>query len=192
MAENSKMHRYAQRSAKLLGIAVGEYTARRNAGEKWCGRCKSWKLLPDFGGDSHAWDGLYTACLACTHVKVRKPNLSSRMKGKRHSEETRARMRASKRGAKNSNWKGGVTPAIRRARQHALYQQWRRAVLSRDEHRCRDCGACGPGLHAHHVVSFKTHPHLRLEVTNGRTLCPPCHRRAHKCHDGGKEIAWAA
>ena len=42
------------------------------------------------------------------------------------------RDRAARLGERNAHWKGGITPFVRRARQNALYQRWRRSVIARD------------------------------------------------------------
>jgi 5-methylcytosine-specific restriction endonuclease McrA len=52
---------------------------------------------------------------------------------------------------------------------------WRIYVLERDGYICRKCGV--PGNNGHHVKSFVNHPRLRLDVSNGITLCDDCHRR---------------
>jgi len=55
---------------------------------------------------------------------------------------------------------------------------WSRAVRERDG-RCLDCGAT-EDLHAHHVLPKSTHPELALDLSNGKTLCYRCHKRAHE------------
>jgi hypothetical protein len=35
----------------------------------------------------------------------------------------------------------------------------------------------GGRLQAHHIESFKGHPELRYELTNGLTLCLSCHSK---------------
>lgn len=77
-------------------------------------------------------------------------------------------------------WKGGVTQAHRLLRASAVYRAWREAVFSRDNWTCVWCGArSGNGhrvvLHADHIKPFAMFPELRLEVSNGRTLCKDCH-----------------
>lgn len=53
---------------------------------------------------------------------------------------------------------------------------WRIAVLKRDNFTCKCCGdAKGNNLQAHHILNFKTHEHLRLDIDNGITLCKNCH-----------------
>jgi NUMOD3 motif/HNH endonuclease len=56
------------------------------------------------------------------------------------------------------------------------YRMWREAVFSRDNWTCVMCGARGD-MHADHIKSYRDYPELRFSVENGRTLCPPCHRK---------------
>lgn len=86
------------------------------------------------------------------------------------------------RGAGNPQWKGGVTPEHFLIRNSFEYKEWREAVFTRDAYTCVFCGAhTGNGhrveLHADHIQPFATHPELRFDVSNGRTLCAPCHRQ---------------
>ena len=54
---------------------------------------------------------------------------------------------------------------------------WRKAVFARDEYACVNCGARGVRLNADHIKPFATYAGLRFDISNGRTLCVPCHRR---------------
>jgi hypothetical protein len=54
------------------------------------------------------------------------------------------------------------------------YKAWRQAVFKKDGYRCSTCGATGY-LEAHHVLSWAKHPDQRYVVSNGITLCRPCH-----------------
>jgi HNH endonuclease len=58
------------------------------------------------------------------------------------------------------------------------YRAWRKAVMGRDQHTCRDCGA-KEKIGAHHIKAWKDYPELRYEVLNGITLCESCHLNAH-------------
>lgn len=130
------------------------------------------------------------------------------MKGKTYSPEVRARM-GRKKGCANPHRRGPRSPEERArisagARAKALrgpacpafkdgklaerrdarfsgeYKRWRFDVFSRDRFACRHCGdARGGNLHAHHIKPFATHPELRFEVSNGLTLCEPCHKAVH-------------
>jgi hypothetical protein len=67
----------------------------------------------------------------------------------------------------------------RRLRLRKVYKEWRAAVLARDDHRCRDCGATGK-LRAHHVIPMADDITRALDVENGLTLCLPCHLKRHR------------
>lgn len=73
------------------------------------------------------------------------------------------------------NWKGGVTALNRRIRATKKYKEWRQKVFERDNFTCQKCGKHGGDLEADHIKEFATYPHLRFELSNGRTLCQDCH-----------------
>ena len=60
------------------------------------------------------------------------------------------------------------------------YRIWRSSVFERDEFTCQNCSKVGGQLNAHHKKSFKRHPKLRTVLSNGITLCEPCHKKVHK------------
>lgn len=80
-------------------------------------------------------------------------------------------------GAKSHRWQGGKTTNAMIIRGSFEYKQWRAAVFERDGYQCQICGQVGGKLNADHIKPFSTHPDLRLEITNGRTLCVECHRQ---------------
>ena len=86
-------------------------------------------------------------------------------------------------GKQNPNWRGGITDTNLLLRASLEYQEWREKVFERDGWTCRECGAKrevgSVVLHAHHVKEFATHPEMRLDVSNGLTLCEPCHMALH-------------
>lgn len=102
--------------------------------------------------------------------------------GTKRSVETRRRISESVSGHLGPNWRGGISPENERQRKTAAYKEWRTIVFERDGYRCVDCGDRAQVghrviLHADHIKPFAAHPHLRLSVENGRTLCAPCHRK---------------
>ena len=80
-----------------------------------------------------------------------------------------------------TNGRPRKTPANEAARKTVQYKAWRAAVFERDDYTCQECGARSKAgervqLHADHIVPFAVAPELRLEITNGKTLCVPCHK----------------
>lgn len=96
-------------------------------------------------------------------TKEHKENISKGLIGKRYPERM---------GEKHHNWKGGAT---QRQRSSADYVAWRLAVFTRDDYTCQVCLIEGGHLHADHIVAWADCEELRLEVSNGRTLCRSCH-----------------
>lgn len=79
-------------------------------------------------------------------------------------------------GDKHHNWKGGITPENERVRASLRYKNWRKAVFIRDNFLCQDCLLPGE-IQAHHIKSFAEFPELRFRISNGKTLCVPCHKK---------------
>lgn len=57
---------------------------------------------------------------------------------------------------------------------------WREAVYERDNYTCMKCGEKGGYLNAHHIVGFTQDESLKYDVSNGATLCQPCHTMFHR------------
>lgn len=79
-------------------------------------------------------------------------------------------------GDKHYHWKGGITKKNLAIRASFEMRQWRRAVFERDDFTYVMCGKRGVTIHADHIKPFAFFPDLRFDITNGRTLCVPCHR----------------
>lgn len=63
------------------------------------------------------------------------------------------------------------------------HRRWSTAVKERDGFVCQGCKLQPPvRLHAHHIIPWREQPELALTVSNGITLCPACHKRAHLDH----------
>lgn len=56
------------------------------------------------------------------------------------------------------------------------YAAWRKIVLVRDGFKCVWCGS-KTDLECDHIQPYITHPELRLDPDNGRTLCKECHKK---------------
>lgn len=100
------------------------------------------------------------------------------------SPERRRKNSERQKGEKSHRWKGGLTAKKTLIRNSAEYKNWRMAVFVRDDYCCQDCGVRGGELHAHHLKAFAFFPELRFEVSNGQTLCLPCHKKTpnYKAH----------
>lgn len=110
----------------------------------------------------------------------------------RHSEQTRQAISRAQLG----NGRPRKTPENYRLRRSERYRVWRKAVFERDDYRCQaeGCGArstkgCRVEIQAHHIKEFALYPELRFEVSNGLTLCRPCHI---KTESFGKQTGQAA
>lgn len=79
--------------------------------------------------------------------------------------------KCSKSGKQNPNWAGGVTP-------RKMSRVWTQSVFKRDGYRCVICGSQGR-LHAHHLDGYHWCKDRRFDVSNGVTLCVPCHKEFH-------------
>ena len=102
--------------------------------------------------------------------------LSLALKGRKMSEEFKIKMRA-RVGELSGSWKGGISPINERIRRRAEYKEWRTAIFERDGYVCQVCSQKGGRLNADHIKPFALFPELRLELSNGRTLCEDCHKR---------------
>lgn len=80
-------------------------------------------------------------------------------------------------GEENGSWKGGITPLHKMMRSSYEMTQWRKEVFIRDDYTCQMCLVRGGKLVSHHIKSFRNFPELRLEVSNGQTLCEDCHKK---------------
>ena len=67
----------------------------------------------------------------------------------------------------------------RRKNRRGKHGAWARAIISRDNATCRNCGARDVVLHAHHILRFAEHPDKRWDLDNGLTLCHSCHGAVH-------------
>lgn len=105
------------------------------------------------------------------------------LRGKKRTPEQRRVASLSKigimAGEKHWNWKGGISPENHIIRQSFPYKEWRRNVFKRDGWTCVLCSfrsKCSSDIQADHIQPFAYYPELRLELSNGRTLCVPCHK----------------
>jgi len=108
------------------------------------------------------------------HTKESCLKMSLSRKGKKFTLEHRKNLsKAHYKGSPYRCWKEKI-------RKSHVYKIWRESVFERDNYTCQKCfKRNGEGkyiyLEAHHIKSFKNHPDLRFEISNGLTLCKDCH-----------------
>lgn len=121
---------------------------------------------------------LFRMCLAFTEGE-RKAVLSVKDKVIETALEILKYRRRNLVGDKHWNWRGGITPENNTIRRSQQNREWRKAVFIRDDFTCKKCAERGKKLHAHHIKEFAKYPALRFEISNGMTLCQPCHIKIH-------------
>ena len=84
-----------------------------------------------------------------------------------------------KMGENNMNWKGGYYGNSSDKRRTKEYSEWKNAVYEKDKNRCVICGST-ENIEAHHIYQFANYEDLRLDVSNGMSLCKIHHNIAVK------------
>ncbi len=136
-------------------------------------------------------------------------------KGIVFSEEWRKNLSEAHKGKmlreKHPNWKGGATSIQDAIRKSTKYKEWRLAVFLRDEKTCVLCSSKNNGLinADHYPIAFSIilatlrekyginavlemamqFPKL-WDITNGRTLCVPCHKATENYGFKKGQPAW--
>lgn len=105
--------------------------------------------------------------------------MSYSRKGKKQTIERRIRHSARLQGIPVSEWEGFASDLTKQVTKSIEYQAWRKAVYERDDWTCQHCKKRGPRLHAHHIKPKSRYPELMFDVSNGLTLCEPCHHKIH-------------
>lgn len=83
-------------------------------------------------------------------------------------------------GENNYAWNFDKTTEEREdKRQTSEYRDWRKKVYENDNYTCQCCGERGGKLNAHHLYNYSSNKELRIEATNGVTVCKECHVEFH-------------
>ena len=118
------------------------------------------------------------------------------MKGKKQTNKAKEKIRKfqEERIKKlHPEWNGEISNLYHRIRHSFEYHQWRYRVFIRDYFICQECGEKKRGIQADHIKPFsfiikenkiKTlRQAINCEelwnISNGRTLCTPCHRQTN-------------
>lgn len=161
----------------LRCINVGRIPHNKYLVSKKCGNCKN-RFQP------RAKKNKYCS-RRCARAKQIIPLKSLRRGAKKRSgennsskrPEVREKLRVMFSGSNSHFWKGGKTAESKLIRDSLQYRNWRAEVFKRDNFTCQMCGQRGGKIQADHIKRFADYPELRLKLSNGRTLCIPCHRQ---------------
>jgi hypothetical protein len=80
-------------------------------------------------------------------------------------------------GKNNPNFRHGLSDSDR---SNKIYVDWRNLVFKRDKYTCCYCGKVGGNLNAHHIKPWAYFKDDRYNLSNGITMCEPCHRKTYK------------
>lgn len=124
--------------------------------------------------------------------------------GRKHSDETKAKIRAArkldghypkdngrpywsgKKGEDHPSWSGGATPERQAFYSSSEWRLSRSLVYAKARGSCERCGSTD-ALHIHHVVPFMF-VRLRADPRNLKVLCAPCHRFVHSLGNVDREF----
>jgi len=84
-------------------------------------------------------------------------------------------------GENHPNWKGGISSERARTSASREYKAWRVSVFERDHHKCVCCEETKE-VQTHHLVPYRDNKALSMDISNGATVCPTCHRLFHKIY----------
>lgn len=155
-----------------------------------------WEWLRDYG--------IPTRSRGTDYGQSFKPGMVSPFLGRKHTDETKALIRAArvadggvpylrggvhylkgKTGADTPNWRGGLTPERQGFYSSEAWKLACKTVWQRAGAKCERCGLdhrtidrTTKAFHVHHVVSFMVRE-LRAEPDNLKLLCDTCHRWVH-------------
>ena len=113
--------------------------------------------------------------------------------GKSHTKESKKLMSETHKGVKmpsisgdkHPHWNPDLTEEDRNnKRKYPEYYEWVKLIFERDNYVCQICNKGGT-LNAHHLEGYNNNPELRVELTNGITLCEECHKDFHHQYDYG-------
>lgn len=149
-----------------------EPTDSRNRPRRFVWGHANIKALIDGNRGRDPWNkGVKTGHTPWNKGKPHLPGELNGFYGKKHTEESRAKMR----GSRNGNWRNGASRTNDLIRKSVEYLDWKAQVFVRDNRTCVLCGST-KRIEADHIKPFSTYPELRFDISNGRTLCHECHR----------------
>lgn len=89
---------------------------------------------------------------------------------------------STKKGSEHHSWNSDLLNGDRSSRRGSVCVNWRNEIYERDEYTCQVSGRIGGQMNAHHLYSWHSHPELRLELSNGISICKQLHDLFHKLY----------
>lgn len=156
---------------------------------KFCSRtCQgAWKSANNVGSKHPRWTGgeRYKTCAQCGESFTLRPGqpITTFKKQKFCSKPCADKGGFRYSGENHPNYREDA----RRKNRGQYHSRWADAVIARDKATCQHCGIQGVELQAHHIKPYRDYPELRDDVSNGLTLCAPCHWQVHTAN-GAKGV----
>ena len=173
----NELHKEAVRRNIQKAIAVVRNKAKNTHIEFTCLYCGKKEMLPQSIVNGSGGHGARKYCSwECRNKAMIGDNAANFGRGEKME------------GEKNPNWKGGISDD-RNKRFVKESAKWRRLVYARDNYECQRCGdSNGGNLNAHHIFPWVENSNKRFDVSNGITLCKPCHDWIHSKENGDNEL----
>jgi len=161
----------------LTGMVFGRLTAKLIAGRDKQGRFV-WHCECDCGGKKD---------VASRHLVQGKIFSCGCLKRERSAKN--GKIGAHKISGESSHlYKANLTDKDREDRRNLVaLRKWRKSVFERDNYTCGICNAKGNSMNAHHIDCWADYPDRRFDISNGVTLCKPCHKSFHDSMGGPRK-----
>lgn len=94
-----------------------------------------------------------------------------------HSEETKKKISLTQR-IKFGTINKRINPTVEYKKKIRLsweWKEWRTAIFERDLYTCQECRAKGVYIEPHHIIPIRLNMDKLFDISNGITLCRPCH-----------------
>ena len=158
--------------SKNCTVCTQEFTTRFWKKDKTCSKqCKSKLISSNLKGRAKTAEHCSNISEALKNSE--KAKRTQFKKGKENPAYGRSQT-----GPANHNWKGGNTNSNQKKRNDPRMEEWRKSVFEKDSYTCQKCGTKG-FLQAHHIIPFSQNFEKAFDVSNGLTVCVPCHELIH-------------